>query len=128
KGCCIHAVAFSPDGKTLASADEDQRGLVKLWDLGSGRVRAWLAGHPGPVLSVAFSPDGKVLATVSNLPAGDRQQWQDATGQVRLWDAVSGRPLGTPLTLDHQAVSVAFGARGKLLAVGGSRGRYAEVT
>src|SRR5207247_654115 len=53
------AIAFSPDGKTLASGGGDR--TIKLWDVTTGVEQAFLAGHTGPVWSLAFSPDGKTL-------------------------------------------------------------------
>ena len=52
-------VAFSPDGKTLASGSVDES--IKLWDVASGKNTAMLKGHTHIVRSVAFSPDGKTL-------------------------------------------------------------------
>jgi len=69
----VNAVAFSPDGQTLASGSNDY--TVKLWDVNSGRELRSLEGHSRSVNAVAFSPDGRTLASGS------------ADGQVRLWDA-----------------------------------------
>jgi WD40 repeat protein len=67
----VWSVAFSPDGRLLASASDDK--TVWLWDPATGQHRRTLTGHAGPVRSVAFSPDGRLLAS-----AGD-------DGTVRLW-------------------------------------------
>lgn len=57
----VSSVAFSPNGKTLASGGGDN--MIKLWDVASGRELPSLAGHSNPVWSVAFSPDGQTLAS-----------------------------------------------------------------
>ena len=74
----VLAVAFSPDGRLLASWSYDQ--TVRLWDPATGEHRHTLTGHTNQVSAVAFSPDGRLLASSSN----------DET--VRLWDLT--RPTG----------------------------------
>ena len=67
-------MAFSPDGRQLASASEDK--TIRLWDALTGQEILTLKGHTGEVRSVAFSPDGKRLAS-----GGEG-------GTVRVWDAL----------------------------------------
>jgi WD40 repeat protein/tRNA A-37 threonylcarbamoyl transferase component Bud32 len=74
----VNSVAFSPDGKTLASASVDH--TIKLWDIETGQERATLKGHTNSVRCVVFSPDGKTLASASN------------DGTIKLWEDVSSPP------------------------------------
>src|SRR5437588_554658 len=53
----VLSVAFSPDGKTLASSGLDM--TVRLWEVGTGKERSALKGHTNFIHSVCFSPDGK---------------------------------------------------------------------
>ncbi len=52
-------LAFSPDGKTLASAT---RGEIRLWDAGAGDLKQTVKPKSGTIWSVAFSPDNRLLA------------------------------------------------------------------
>ena len=59
----VSSVAFSPDGKTLASGSVDN--TIKLWEVATGRELRKLTSHSEMVKSVAFSPDGKTIASSS---------------------------------------------------------------
>lgn len=72
----IYAVAFSPDGTTLASSSADC--TVGLWDVASGGLRALLLGHRETVFKVAFTPDG--TAVVSSSFDGMMKFWNSQTG------------------------------------------------
>jgi WD40 repeat protein len=65
-----HTVAFSPDGKTIATGSTDfgeyGKGDVRLWDARTGKQIRVLSGHRYAVMSVAFSPDGRTLASGSD--------------------------------------------------------------
>jgi WD40 repeat protein len=98
----VNAVAFSADGKTLASASSDE--TVKLWDASSGAELQTLVGHWDSVNTVAFSADGKTLASASS----------DET--VKLWDASSGAELQTLKGHWDSVNTVAFSADSKTLA------------
>ncbi len=102
----VSTVAFSPDGKTLASGSRDN--TIRLWDVRLGQEFKVLTGHSGNVNSIAFSPDGKTLASGS----------EDNT--IRLWDVNSGRELKV---FFGSIRSIAFSPDGKTLASG--MGNYA---
>ena len=59
----VESVAFSPDGKFIASGSYDK--TIKLWNVKTGKLIYTLKGHRDSVLSVAFSPDGKFIASGS---------------------------------------------------------------
>jgi WD40 repeat protein len=99
----VRSVAFSPDGRLLASGSNDN--MIKLWEVASGRELHTLRGHNDYVTSVAFSPDGRFLASSS---------W-DKT--VKLWEVVTGRWL-TRFEHENYVTSIAFSPDGQLLASG----------
>jgi WD40 repeat protein len=100
----VYSVAFSPNGKSLASGSQDK--TIRVWDVASGTLRQTLMGHTDIVFSVAFSPDGRLLASGS----------PDKT--IKLWDVASGRLNRTLTTHSGPVMSVAFSPDGKLLASG----------
>jgi WD40 repeat protein len=106
----VAAVAFSPDGKTLASGGEDS--LVRLWDVGTGKLQHTLKGRRGWVDAVAFSPDGKLVAGGG---------CTDDSLDTCLWDAKTGKLVRTfrEGQAGSFAMALAFSRDNKVLAAAG---------
>jgi WD40 repeat protein len=103
-------LAFSPDGRILASGSYDKS--IILWDMVTHQpIGQPLTGHTDYINSVAFSPDGKTLASGSD----------DHT--VMLWDVASHQPLGMALKGQTDVINiVAFSPSDRTLASGSSDG------
>ncbi len=102
-----YTVAFSPQGKTLASGNYD--GTIRLWNAATGQQigKTLNDSRAGEVLSVAFSPDGKTLASGNQ------------NGTIQLWNVASGQQIRPPLNGHAGKVnSVAFSHDGTTLASG----------
>ncbi len=106
----VASLAFSPDGRLLASGHLEARDNVRIWDAATGRRLATLEGHTDRVRAVAFAPDGKSLATASS------------DGTVRLWDVASWRERNVLHGHADTVHAVAFSPDGKTLASAGNDG------
>ena len=113
----VRAVAFTPDGKILASGGgEDRDGELMLWDVVTGKNRTNLYGNFAQVTGVAFTPDGKTLASVS------------LGGYIQLWEVATGKNTMTFPRPDVFPEHIAFCPDNKtLISVGSSNKIPCEV-
>ena len=107
----IQSVAFSPDGRALASGSRD--GTVIVWDVADPAhpsLRHRLEGNAGAVWAVAYSPDGKTIASGND------------DGTVKLWDPATGRERCTLVGHTAKVGTLAFSPDGSVLATGDAQG------
>jgi hypothetical protein len=97
----VNGVAFSPDGRSLASCSRDQ--TIRRWDLGTKQELPPLGGYDGESLAIAFSPDGRTIAAAG----------RDA--KVRLWEGASGKVRHTFSGHRQPVASLAFASDGRSL-------------
>jgi WD40 repeat protein len=98
----VMALAYDPDGTTLATASHDTR--VGLWRAADGQHLNWLTGHTKPVRAVAFSPDGRLLASAGS----------DMT--IRLWDVAPRKLITSWIAHEKDIRGLAFSPNGRHLA------------
>ncbi|NOJ96011.1 WD40 repeat domain-containing protein [Corallococcus coralloides] len=101
----VLALAFTPDGRVLASGHYDS--VVRLWDVERGELLAELKGHTAEVHAVAFSPDGRWLASAGR------------PGELRVWDWRQGQPRAVIPGHTDVVLGLAFSPDGGRLASGG---------
>jgi hypothetical protein len=102
----ILALAFAPDGATIASASYDR--LVKVWDVATGKELRSLKEHTDAVYDVAFFPDGRQLLSA----AGDRT--------IKLWDLRTGKRLLTVNDPLDSVYAIAVHPSGERIAAAGA--------
>jgi WD40 repeat protein len=106
----VFCVAFSPDGKTLASGGQDK--VIRLWETSTGKALRQFVGHVEDVTSIAFSPKGDALVSGS----------RDKT--IRFWDVASGKPRPQIINHPGKVREMAFSRDGKKLASAGGANIY----
>src|SRR5262249_14727003 len=144
----LWCVAVSPDGQWLAAGGID--GIVRLWNVKTGKEVRKLQGHSDEVKGLAFSPDNQHLASASNngvvkvwsVPAGTllaslphgRGTWRLAfhpdgsklvscgTPSLKVWDTATWQELPVPPGLSEDVQGIAFSPDGQLLATGSWEG------
>lgn len=105
----IVSLAFSPDGKTIASGTFRSTffSAVYLFDVASGKEKLRFNKHSATINSLAFSPDGTLIASADN------------DGATRIWEPITGRELFVLKSGTVPVLTVTFSPNGKILATGG---------
>jgi serine/threonine protein kinase/WD40 repeat protein len=114
----VPCVAFSPDGRSLASVSKDR--TIRVWDPATGQLLRAGWGHNAEIEAITFSPDGRLMATA------------DFDGGVYVWDAARGTELARPIDPyfrpaereqpPGQVWRLQFDASGEQLAAAGGKG------
>lgn len=104
----IRAAVFSPDGRQLATASDDQ--TARVWSVGTGQPVSPPLEHRAPVWRVAFSPNGRLLATAT------------AGRTIRVWDAATGEPITPHLRHTGPITNLVFSPDGGSLLASGEGG------
>ena len=103
----VQAIAFSPDGSTLASSGYFPSDVIRLWDTDTGKLRGTLEGY-GEILALAFSPDGTTLASSEGVP----------DHPIRLWNVAEQRLHYTLFGHTGWTYALSFSPDGKTLVSG----------
>ena len=114
----VEAIAFSPDGQSLATGCRDA--IVRVWDIESEKLLHEFQGHSASVMDVAFHPQGEKLASV----AGDYQLTlgREGAGEISLWDLRVGKLERDFPKQIHPVFQVKFSPDGTQLATGDRAG------
>jgi len=109
----VTAIAFSPDGKTLASVEAEK--VIKVWDIAKGQEKAILDPGERIVHTLAYSDDGKILVSASD------------SRRVKIWNALESKEKATFSWPERGEVlqKAALGPKARFLALGSSSGKIA---
>jgi serine/threonine protein kinase len=104
----VISLAYSPNGKVLASGSQDK--TILLWDTATWKASEAIKGHSGDVFCVAFSPDGRKLASVTS---------ERDSCAVRLWEVETAKSAGTISAPWPGLYAVAWLSDGRTVVTGG---------